>query len=280
MENSSHIQTLLRPKTSWVIVLFFLGLITWMNYRFPIKGMDWSMAFQPAAFELLHGHNPYLVENFFNAPWALLPLLPLALLPVTAAMAVLTTMNLASLIVVAYKMKAGPFALAALLLSPSTFRFILDPNIDYLVALGFILPPWLGLFFVLAKPQLGIGIAVYWLIDAFRVGGWRRAFKTFAPVTAAFLLSFLIFGLWPLQSTGSTGPFGNANNLWPWSIPIGIVLLLVAIIFRRKGLSILSSPFFAPYIGSHSFAVPLLGLLPNQLGIVIAVVALWIHRLL
>ena len=45
------------------------------------------------------------------------------------------------------------------------------------------LPTPIGLIFAVTKPQVGIGIAIYWFIHIFKTKGFWAVAKTFAPVT-------------------------------------------------------------------------------------------------
>lgn len=71
-------------------------------------------------------------------------------------------------------------------------------NIDRMVVLGLIMPTWIGLFFVLAKPQIGIGVAIFWAFESYRLGKLRQMARDFVPVSLAILISLWIYGPWPL----------------------------------------------------------------------------------
>lgn len=57
--------------------------------------IDWRTAFRPAAREMLATGNPYHVEGFFNPPWTVLPMIPLALLPERVGSAAMLVLGLA-----------------------------------------------------------------------------------------------------------------------------------------------------------------------------------------
>jgi hypothetical protein len=130
------------------------------------------------------------------------------------------------------------------------------------------------LFFVLIKPQIGAGIALFWLVEAWRTGRIREVVRVFSPVTLAYLASFALYGLWPLRLVGMPADAFNAS-LWPLGIPIGAALLYQAIRSRKALYAMGATPFLAPYVNISSFAVVLFSFIPNPYLFVIAVALSW-----
>ena len=172
--------------------------------------------------------------------------------------------GLASYAFVAYKLGAKPIAIIFLLLSPLVMHVLLNGNMDWLAVLGFIMPPQFGLFFISIKPQIGIAVAPFWLIEAWRVGGWKQVLRTFAPFTIVLLLSFAIFGLWPLEAVHEnvTGVFFNAS-LWPMSIPVGLALFVAAMRKRKIEYAMAASPCLSPYVLFYSWGGALLAIISS-----------------
>ncbi len=245
-----------------------------VNWGFSV---DWKGAFRPAALLMLSGHNPFEAGTYHNPPWALIPLMPVALLSPALGAAVMFVLNYMVYAFIAFRLGAKPLTMILFIFCPLVFVNGFNGNIDWLVTLGFLMPPQIGLFFVLMKPQIGIGLAVFWLIEAWRRGRLREVMRVFAPITTIFLLSFALYGLWPLNSTGMPDNVFN-QSMWPLSIPIGLALLLHAIRTRKAGLSLTASPLLAPYLTIHSYAPALLGLEMNSLEMISALVALWVMR--
>lgn len=105
----------------------------------------------------------------------------------------------------------------------------------------------------------------------------RPLFLTFAPVTAAYLISFLIWGFWPLYYENRTAdPFND--SLWPHGLFIGIVILYRAIKTKDFRLAMIASPFLSPCVTNHGWAVALLGL--GNLETIIVSIGIWIFRFL
>ena len=156
-----------RQKTI-VVALLGLGVVA---LAFPISGVlpagvDWHLAFRPAAQEILRGHSPYNISGFFNPPWTLIPLMPLALLPESLGRAFFLLMNLMIFVYVAYRLGASATTMLFFLLSPPVLHSLLNGNIDAFVVLGFVLPPPVGLFFLSLKPQIVPAFALFRVLDA------------------------------------------------------------------------------------------------------------------
>jgi len=255
-----------------------LAILLWIGIStiWPIVGIDWKETFYPVARAVLGGKNPYSVPTFRNVPWTVLPLLPFALLSETIGGIVFFIATFATYGWVAYKLNASRVALIAFLLSPPVFYGMRMLNVDILVLIGFVLPAPIGLFFVIIKPQMGLAMVVFWLAEAWRNGGIKEVFKTFFPVTLALLLSFVLFGNWQAgRGSDLAGSTWNAS-LWPWVIPIGLVLVMLSLRDRRKDYAISASPFLSPYLAYHSWAGVLLGLVQHDFELVTAVVGMWL----
>ena len=186
-------------------------------------------------------------HRLLQPSWALLPLLPLALMPEKVGAVVLTCLHFLCYIITAHKLGAKPVTIALFMLLPNVAMWGYGfANIDWMVV-GFILPPQIGLFLVLVKPQLGLAVAIYWLVEAWRMGRAKLVMSTFLPVTLAYLASFLLYGLWPLKMQLV---FGQLNtSLWPMAIPIGLVLLFSALRKEKNGTGDLSVTFFITLCG-------------------------------
>lgn len=224
----------------------------------PRIGIDWKMTFRPACWALLTGHNPYALGGFFNAPWVLLPLVPIALLSPALGTSLLCALNLIAFLFVAWRLQIPAWLAVPFVLFAGPLQGAANGNIEGLIALGLFLPPWIGLFAMLAKPQIGIAVAGFWIIERWRSDGWRGCTRLLAPVTLALIGSFLVFGFWPAAAPDLRTAWWNAS-LWPWGIPIGATLSLFAVWRRNMRWAIGASPFLAPYLTGHTWAFAWLG---------------------
>ena len=275
------LQTKTLPKGFFRKITIFLGgiiitaaLIWGLSKTLP-EAVDWTSAFRPAARELLKGNSPYLIEGFFNPFWALIPLLPAALFPPAIGRALLFLAAIISLMYTANKLGASPPVMLMLLLSPPAIHGLLNGNIDWLVLLGLVLPPKIGIFLITIKPQIGIAIAIFWTVEAWRKDQWQGLLNLLLPIGSVTLISFLLFGLWPLRSAKEIDLWWNAS-LWPVSIPVGLALFVSSIRKRDVRYAYGASPCLSPYILLHSWIIALMALLNSVPEFIAAFVGLWI----
>ena len=253
------------------IPLYWTESTTLQNFN-----VDWKIAFYPAARLLLQGQNPYTITTFHNPPWALIPLIPFVLLGQSLGGLLLFFSTLFTYAFMGLHFRAKPVALIAMLLSPLVFYNLFLGNIDALVLWGLLLPPPIGLFLIAMKPQIGIGIAAYMAYAIWRDGGWRRLLVSFAPVGIALVATFLMFGNWMVNTSENVVSAYWNVSLFPWSVPVGLVLLLIAVKQRKLAISVSASPFLAPYLSLGSWSIALMGLLDNNLLMVGTVFGLWL----
>lgn len=255
-------------------IIVFVGMV-WILTIFLPPGIDWDVAYYPAARDLLYLRNPYQVEKFFNPVWVLFPILPLALLPPNIGRAVFFLLSMLGYGYAAYRFKAKPLALGAFLISPPVVHGLLNANVDWIPLLGFILPPQIGLFFVAVKPQVGFVVAIFWFFEAWRKGGWRETLRVFAPISIGLLLSFIVFGFFPLRFGSRLEVWWNAS-LWPMSIPVGLGLMAAALRKSDLRFAMGAAPCLSPFVLFHSWAGALLAIVMFKFETIAVVVGLWI----
>jgi len=268
---------------NWLLIAFFTIaglLIVALIYKYIPTGVDWTRNLRAGAVAILKGDNPYVtVRSFYNAPWSVVPVLPLAILPERLGGAILVLAGLVSYFVLLRKLNANLLSTLIFIFSPPVLEDLRQGNTNWLVMLGYAMPPQIGLFFVLMKPQVGGVMAFYWLVEAWREGGVRQVLKVFLPVSIVTILSLIIFGLWPLKMTNAIDVFWNLS-LWPLSIPFGLVLLTHAIRRRAANFAYMASPFFSPYVALYSYGTVILGLVSSTWETLAAVGGLWLTMLI
>ena len=94
---------------------------------------------------------------YFAVSWALLPLIPVAVLPEKIGRGILFAAGLFPFAYAGHARGAKKPALMAFLLSPTVIHGLLKPNIEWLPFMGVLLPPQVGVFFVTIKPQSDLG---------------------------------------------------------------------------------------------------------------------------
>ncbi|HSJ87228.1 MAG TPA: hypothetical protein VK909_08465, partial [Anaerolineales bacterium] len=146
-----------------------------------------------------------------------------------------------------HKLGGGKWAITAILISPPVIHNTINGNIDWLPLLGLTLPPQLGLFSVTMKPQLGVASVLFWLVETWRISGYRETIKVFLPITLATVLSLFFYGFWPLRAAVEVDLWWN-TSLWPFSLPVGLALMVAAYHRRDIRYAMGASPCFSPYI--------------------------------
>lgn len=236
---------------------------------------NWTGSFYPAGRAILEGHNPYATHGFFNPPWLLLLLAPLTLLPEQVGRLVLVAMAFAAYLYLIHRAAASRRAVTAFLLSFPVLFTAVEVNLDSFVLMGLLLAGQLGLFLLMLKPQAGVGIALFWLVEAWRAGGWRKVVRLFAPIVVAFLLSFTLFGNWfvsagYLQSSSwNTSPF-------PFAVPVGLGLIAHALRRRDIRFAIPASLCFSPYVGLGSWSLALYPLVQEETALIAVSAGTWL----
>lgn len=242
-----------------------------------MDGVDWQL-FRTATLAFLRGADPYIVgtglTQVYNPPWTYAMLAPLAVLPAEISRAAAFAVGFISFAYSAIRLGAPRWQVVMFLLSWPVMGCLATGNIDWLIISGLWMPPVWGLFFVLMKPQIGIGIAVYWAVEAWRTGGSDELVRRFAPVACAYLASFMIYGFWPARFIGMDA-YPERVTGWPWVVPLGAYILYSSIRQRELGLSAVSSPLLAPYSSQFSYSALLAGLFQMPRVFLIAWLLLW-----
>ncbi|GAB4210652.1 MAG: hypothetical protein OHK0022_44110 [Roseiflexaceae bacterium] len=267
--------TLIISRVVFALALvLLLALLPPLDYRyFADAARAWRQ--DPASL-----YTP-AVNQFFYAPWSLLLLVPLSLLPDRLGQALLNLLSLAGLLwgVRALVQPLSRTALVLALATPFTASIVLLGQWDALVLGGVGLGlyglerrrPWLvGLALVLigTKPTnaLFVGLA---LLYAMRAWSPRDLAKAVALPLAALLGSFALCGLdWPqryILYLRESPPAGYNIALWLlpgapfWLAALGLILIAVLALRLHHGeldgpvlvqvllLSLLLSPFLTPY---------------------------------
>lgn len=216
--------------------------------------IDQQRIFIPVARQLA---DPFQVVFFANAPWTALLLIPFSLLPLPLAVLAQLCLYFAILTAVVFKFGGGLKTVLIVLTSFVAFDAAVELNVDWLVALGLLVPPtWSGPL-LLVKPQVAPG---YWL--SFK---GRQLLISGAVLLAVLLLSWVIWPGWPLQMREAAAPLTErAYNLAPMALlhPIISFVIGVALAWRTikqhdPVLGILAGLFFVPYIAFYSLLIPL-----------------------
>ena len=257
----------LKLQKNWAqfsLYMLFALMIGFGVDLFLPEQVDWVRTYRPATIALITGQSPYDASPYYSPPWTLFPLIPMALLPSKIGGALLFVLSAGLFVYMALRMKATKMSAIAFFLSFPVLFCLLFGQIDALVLLGFFLPAPVGLFLLLGKPQISLAGVLFFAYQAWRKGGLRELVRVFLPVTLAMGISILIYGPWFINHRFNFYDALYNMSLSPISIPVGLVILFFALRKNRQPLSMLSSPFFSPYVPPHSWSGALLSLLPYQ----------------
>lgn len=256
----------------FLFLLFIIALLTVAIVLFrqqhdalrPGTTMAWDFesVFSPAARAMITGDDPYQVDGFYNPFWILIPILPFAFIPSPWGHGLFAAASIALYVFAAWKIGVrNRFALA--ILAALNLFAALAGNIESLSLMGMILPPQVGLFFLLAKPQNGLAVALVWMWSAYRERGLVGLSRLVLPVLGGFIFSIVFYGDWFARAAEAIGKNWNAS-LWPWSLLIGLPILGASILRKDIRLALIAGPFLSPYISIWAYEFALIGILATD----------------
>lgn len=145
-------------------------------------------------------------------------------------------------------------------------------NIEALVLLGAALTPTIGIWLVLVKPQIGLVMALLFLVQRWDETKSIGAVARLAlPVGVALFVSLMLGML-------HTTPVNEVWNIsiWPIGLIIGIPATLIALYYRANDAALFAGPFVSPYLGGPASFVGALPLLARRWQWAVAgVIASW-----
>jgi len=232
-----------------VLILVSPLIITLFTYFLPIS-VDWRGHLNIVAQRPLHPHS---VTSFFNPPWFALPLFAVGWLPLQVGQAVNAYLNLLVTALVVVRCRGTLRSLLVALTSLPFAALLLNGNVEWIPMTSFLIPPALGLPLLLTKPQSGILVAFVWFRQA------PKKLLFLLPAALTILVSLFLWPGWPLLAVSNilnstpTPLAGDANaSIWPWTVPLGVFLMVRA--WRREGelLAVASTLCLSPYFVMHS----------------------------
>ncbi len=191
-----------------LVVVLFVGLALWG----PV-GSDWFHYFDPIADRFRSGDTRLYdarSRGYFDAPWGMLLLVPLAALPIRAGQSALTILTLSALLAVTRAYTTHLFRATLALSTAFVVDHVLRGQLDALVLAGTLLGWWavrerrpgglsLALVVMAVKP-INVVLAGLVLLIAVRRWSQREWLIVLSGPVAAVLLSALVIGFdWPLR---------------------------------------------------------------------------------
>lgn len=245
-----------------LILLAVLGLVV-VFYRVEVGGawllrgvfgVDYVHFFRPA----LAAVEPYAVPGFYNPFWVFLPVWVSGWFGVYG-LAVWVVMNLCCFVWVCLRLKMPLWAVIPFLVFSGALMGVLVGNVEGFVALGLVLPAPVGIVFLMMKPQIGLAVTAYYVLEALIYSGWRKAALILVPVLVLFSVSFILYGDWFLKPLELIGRGYNTIFYFPIGVPVGVALVVAGVARRNVGYALMAIPFTTPYMIFHTWAFPFLG---------------------
>lgn len=221
----------------FIIISIILSLITspWGDFKF----------FYDAAINLRTGHNPYLVDGFYSPIHLLLYILPLSFLPIELATRVNTF--IASMVFL-YALRKRLY----LFITPPILWSLFISNLEWTAVLATLINPLFGIPLALVKPQIGWFLAIYLSILSFYTIGKIKTLFMVSLMAISFLITVSFHPIW----NSVLGASWNAS-LFPFSLIIGIPLIILAFKNKNKNQALAAGIFFSPYVNFISWSVTL-----------------------
>jgi hypothetical protein len=256
-----------RLNRNWIIVAAIgVGLSVAVPYTVDFR------TFYDAASRLLAGQDPYAREWFFHPIQVAVWFIPLAVLPFEAAYRLHAGLAFILYVAAMWRLLDRRWDLTFLsLLSPFAWLIAFYGNIEYLVLLGATLPPPIGLWFVLTKPQMGFVAAAVMVLEEWRAHGWQRAVLVSGPLVPVVAISIWLGFAQP----GGVGQSWNVSA-WPYGLIAGVPLAWLALKRHNRKVGLLASAVLSPYITALSWSGALPALMRNRRWAMVAVVLSWI----
>lgn len=213
---------------------------------------DWDV-FREAANALLTGQNPYLIGDgetlFFNPPWTLIPLIPLAILPPMLGLLANAGVTIAVLLLVSRHLKLSLWEFFFMAISPMLLQSMLYGNTEWMPMLGLLFPPPIAMLFFATKPQAALGWILLFLHRGWKTDRWKGIGFIVAPTIVLTIASLLIWGLPPIPGPENPGQ----RSLFPFSLLVGIPVLIWVLRKDDDRLAGFVGPFTAPYVTFHGY---------------------------
>lgn len=240
----------------FVVVLGFalaIGIVSWMVM--PKGGLDMRDDILPS---LWNWRAPW-EEGTPLFPWATLILMPLRFFSPRDATAIVNGFSVVLIALVIKRFSGNILFTIPVMLSPIGYRLITTGQTDAIILASIFLPAGFDLL-LFWKPQV--------IAHAFWVRGVEKPKIYFVSGIVLFAVSLLFWGLWPwaIFQFGKTKLIGGWWNfsLWPYSIPIGLLMVYLSIKKKDVGYGIIASPLLFPYVNG-----------PSYIGLIAVVAAKW-----
>jgi hypothetical protein len=244
-------------------------------------GIDFSI-FYGAAKLFWNGENPYTQWGFFNPPWLPVFMLPFLTFSPEYAFGLWTAASLIAIILAAKRMgvfqqKRWWLAITVLILSPPVILCLVWGNLDLLLVYLCTINHPIALLMLALKPHIYWPVILFRLVIWWKIGKRKTAFWTAFCLTAAYLISFALYGFYLLGGSDTLNKNFN-TSLWPYGILVGIVLLVSTYLTRnrhRLNAAMATGPFLSPQVTNNAWSTVLVSLCRKPILLTIIVCIYW-----
>lgn len=243
-------------------------MILTVNYL-PTQGVD-LLVLWSAGHEFATGGNPYAMPglNFYTPIWSMLALAPLSLLSFSIAGAAWAFVSFAVWIAVLRKFCLDWLDIALFVLNPFFIYGMFLGSYDWLALAGLLLPMGGGVWFLLLKPQLSIGVLFWYMNERGIIEAIKRYWLAGVALAVTILLgAYRAVDLSEMTWNTSLGLLG---------VPVGLYLMWQS--FRRHDAlyALAAAPFLSPYVAIQTWAISFLLLTRNRWALLGGVVVSWL----
>jgi hypothetical protein len=240
----------------FAVVLGFalaIGVVSWMVM--PQGGLDMRDDILPS---LWNWRAPW-EEGTPLFPWATLILMPLRYFTPRDATALINSLSVVLIALLIKRFDGNVLFTVPVILSPIGYRLITTGQTDVIVLASIFLPAGFDLL-LFWKPQV--------IAHAFWVRGLEKPKIYFVSGIVLLVVSYFFWGLWPraILEFGQTQLIDGWWNfsLWPYSIPVGLLMVYLSIKKKDVGYGVIASPLLFPYVNG-----------PSYIGLIATVAAKW-----
>ena len=252
MHSTSNEGNVFSPKNMVAIaaIIFTLLILVYTISIFSPQAIDWHLTYYPSARAFISGSTPYYEGGHLENPvWVCILLAPFALFPEGISRALFLVASIFAYYKAFQSADIPRKWMMILFISPQVLYGLNMGTIDAFVLASPAMPSVLGFLAALTKPQIGIGYAIFLLVE------WVRE-KNFPSLFLALVLGGggILISLWlgmPFSGGLISVPWNT--SLFPYSLIPGIILLITSLYRRKKEWSLVASPMMAPYLTFHSW---------------------------
>jgi hypothetical protein len=254
-----------------LIILILVGVLIALAV-FPYAGEFHD--FYSAGQNVLAGQNPYTDPRYYSPIWVAIAFAPLALLPEELAWRLYAGVSFVLYAVILFRLLPNRRLAWLALLSPFLFAHLWNGNIEWAVLWGIVLPPPLGMWLLLAKPQMALGVV---LLIVWQLRPKPRALLiTFVPVGLVLLVS-VVLGMGRLADFTQLGLWNT--SLFPFSVLIGLPLLIYALRKNQTAPALVAGPLCSPYVLSTTWVAVLPLAAQHWLVLIPVIIVCWAWEL-